>query len=259
MGYYVQDHNHPLDVETDQQSSSTLEPIEFAINWLVHLWISLVQLGFSLLYHQFAWSYDTVSWLVSLGAWRDWQRAALPFVKGPRVLEIAHGPGHMLIALNQEGFQVTGIDLSSQMGRLANSRISKTGSQISIIQSSAQNIPLANESFDSVLATFPTEFIMDKLTLITVNRMLKKDGLFVIVPEAKLTGHGFVIRAIEWLYGATGQRDVSIGSTCTPQSQQKPRWQQIDRTFKEFGFLLEFKLITLKKSEVTVIVSRKIK
>jgi ubiquinone/menaquinone biosynthesis C-methylase UbiE len=253
------DNNHLPDVETDQQSSPTHEPIEYVKKWLVHLWISLVQLGFSLLYHQFAWSYDTVSWLVSFGAWRDWQRSALPFVKGPRVLEIAHGPGHMLIALNQQGFQVTGIDLSSQMGRLAQKRVSKTGSQISILQSSAQNIPLANKSFDSVLATFPTEFIIDELTLIAVNRILKKDGLFVIVPEAKLTSRGLVVRAIEWLYGVTGQRNVSIDSSLTPQSLQEPRWQQIDRTFKEFGFLLEFKVITLKKSEVIVIVSRKFK
>jgi ubiquinone/menaquinone biosynthesis C-methylase UbiE len=58
-----------------------------------------VKLGFHLLYHQFAFTYDAVAWFVSLGQWQAWGQAALKRVRGPRVLEIGHGPGHLLIAL----------------------------------------------------------------------------------------------------------------------------------------------------------------
>ncbi|MCB9446672.1 MAG: class I SAM-dependent methyltransferase, partial [Ardenticatenaceae bacterium] len=50
------------------------------------LWKKLIRFGFRLLYNELAWTYDAVSWLVSLGDWRSWQQAALPFVLGPDVL-----------------------------------------------------------------------------------------------------------------------------------------------------------------------------
>jgi SAM-dependent methyltransferase len=86
------------------------------------LWIKLIRFGFRLLYNELAWTYDAVSWLVSLGHWRQWQRAALPFVMGQRVLEIGHGPGHMLAALRAQGVNVIGLDLSPFMGQMARQR-----------------------------------------------------------------------------------------------------------------------------------------
>ena len=222
-----------------------------------NLWVRLIQLGFSLLYNQFAWSYDAVSFLVSLGAWRDWQRAALPFIQGPRVLELAHGPGHMLIALHQEGLQVTGIDLSNRMGRLARRRIIAAKAKLSILQSPAQTLPFAQGTFDTVLATFPTEFILDPITLSAVHRVLGQDGLFVIVPEARMTGDGFIERTIEWLYHVTGQRNLSNDSIKTTQPLQPTRWQRIDSVFKESGFFIDHKTVTLKNSEVKVLIGRK--
>ena len=54
---------------------------------MIHkLWVTLVRFGFRLLYYELAWTYDLVSWLVSLGEWVRWHRAGLPFVQGPNVL-----------------------------------------------------------------------------------------------------------------------------------------------------------------------------
>ncbi len=36
------------------------------------LWVGLIKFGFRLLYQEMAWTYDWVSWLVSLGEWRRW-------------------------------------------------------------------------------------------------------------------------------------------------------------------------------------------
>ena len=86
---------------------------------------ALLLRAFHLLYHQFAWAYDAVSAAVSLGRWCDWGMAALPFLSGPRVLELGHGPGHLLAAMAGGEWRVTGLDLSPQMGFLARRRLAR--------------------------------------------------------------------------------------------------------------------------------------
>ena len=79
----------------------------------------LVRFGFRQLYTHFAWLYDAVAHVVSLGEWQAWGRAVIPFL-GPaapqgtplRLLELAHGPGHLHLTLRQAGYHVVGIDLS---------------------------------------------------------------------------------------------------------------------------------------------------
>src|SRR5436190_21020174 len=78
-----------------------------------------LRLAFHLLYHQLSWSYDLVAWLVSGGQWRAWMRATLPYLVGPRVLEIGFGPGHLLGTMAGVGLRPVGVDLSPQMLGLA--------------------------------------------------------------------------------------------------------------------------------------------
>jgi hypothetical protein len=58
------------------------------------LWWGLVRFGFRLLYNEFAFTYDTVSKVVSLGAWRCWQRAALKYLAVPPGARISNGSRH---------------------------------------------------------------------------------------------------------------------------------------------------------------------
>ena len=46
------------------------------------LLFAFLRLFFKLLYHQLAWSYDGVAWVVSLGAWRKWVESTLAFLLG---------------------------------------------------------------------------------------------------------------------------------------------------------------------------------
>jgi ubiquinone/menaquinone biosynthesis C-methylase UbiE len=242
----------PEDKPTNLESEQSTQILQARV---VTIWMSLIRLGFSLLYHQLAWSYDFVSWLVSLGSWRDWQRAALPFVRGPKVLEVAHGTGHMLAALNQEGYQVTGIDLSPQMNKIAQKQISAGDEPVGLVRGSAQELPFAAATFDSILATFPTEFLLDPRTLRSVNRLLKHDGVFVIVPGAQLTGNSQLEKFIEWLYAVTGQRDV--GSQPIDQAVRNTRRVNLEQFFANYGFELDEKVLALPRSEVTVLSARK--
>lgn len=213
------------------------------------MWQRFLRLAFHLLYNQLAWSYDLVSWVVSLGAWRDWQRVALPFVRGPRVLELAHGPGHMLAALQRRGLDVVGLDLSPFMGRQARRRLRRLGLGAALVNGRAQQLPFAAASFDAVLATFPTEFIVDPATITAVVRVLRPGGRLVIVPEGRLTGRGPLVRLIEWLYGVTGQREGAFATGADG------RWRLFEEPLAAAGLQVQIREAELEHSCATVIVA----
>ncbi|MBP7593474.1 MAG: methyltransferase domain-containing protein [Chloroflexi bacterium] len=217
---------------------------------LTHGWNSLVRFGFRLLYNELAWTYDVVSWLVSLGEWRAWQRAALPFVAGRDVLELGHGPGHMLLALQNARFDAIGLDLSPAMGRLAQTRTQRT---VPLARGRGQDLPFGTAVFDTVLATFPTEYIVDPVTLASVARVLRENGRFVIVPEGHLTGGGPLRSFIAWLFAITGQRP----SVAQPVWSVEAVWQPYLARFSAAGFQVQFRHINLARSQVTVIVAAK--
>lgn len=169
------------------------------------MWQRLVQLGFRLLYNEFAWTYDFVSWIVSLGEWRKWQYAALAFVAGERVLELAHGTGHLLPRLHERGFTTVGMDLSPAMGRIASGRLRRLGIRIPLLQGSAMALPYANDSFDCIVTTFPTNFVVDERALAEFGRILPPNGRLVIVPSGSLRANGPIERLISLAFAITGQ------------------------------------------------------
>jgi ubiquinone/menaquinone biosynthesis C-methylase UbiE len=171
------------------------------------VWARLIALGFRLLYNELAWLYDPVSWLVSLGRWRTWQRSALPFLPpGGRVLEVGFGPGHMLAALAGAGYSPFGLDSSPAMLRLARRRLRRAGLAAGLARGRAERLPFAANSFDAVLLTFPTPFVYGAAWLDQLARVLRPAGTLVVVESAVFTRRDPASRGVEWLYRVTGQR-----------------------------------------------------
>jgi ubiquinone/menaquinone biosynthesis C-methylase UbiE len=215
-------------------------------------WQRIIRFGFRLLYNEMAWSYDAVSWIVSLGHWREWQGAAIPYLSGGSVLEIAHGPGHILLAINSAGFKVMGLDSSAYMGKQARRRIEKRGVRIPVVRGRAQNLPYRSGAFDNVLMTFPTSFVIDPDTTKGIYRILKAGGCLVIIPEARLTGQGPIYRFIEWLFVITGQRHKASAEK-EPQSP----WRELIKLLEEAGFNIAVHRVSQEKSDVIVIAAEK--
>ncbi len=215
------------------------------------MWTKLVQFGFRLLYHEMAWTYDLVSWAVSLGQWRVWQLTALDFVAGDRVLEVAHGPGHMLVELRQRGFEVVGVDFSPQMGRLAGARLARAGLTVPLVHGRVQDLPFAAEQFDTVLSQFPTSFILEPAALASMARMLKPHGRVIILPEGHLTGGGAVRRFLDWLFRITGQRPG-------PEVDLEEVWAGFTAVLAQAGFTADIHTIPLSGSIATVIVAKRV-
>ena len=172
---------------------------------------ALLRPFYFLLYHQFAWSYDLVAAVVSLGRWKEWVNAALPYISGPAVLELGHGPGHLMVALNHKGFSVFGLDESRFMGRSTRLRLKKAGLPLRLLRGYAQHLPLATASFQSVVSTFPSEYIFDPETLAEVGRVLSPGGRFILIPWAWITGEALPEKLAAGLARVTGEAPSAVG------------------------------------------------
>jgi len=217
---------------------------------IVRLWWWLVRLGFRLLYNEMAFTYDTVSWVVSLGQWRCWQRTSMQFLPDPNaglVLELAHGTGNLQIDLQQAKYQTVAFDLSPYMGRIASRKVAKHNLEQRFVQGSAFQLPFADQSFAAIISTFPTDFIVQPETLIEANRILSSDGKLIIVLNGVLTGGGLVKIFLEWLYRITGQRD------------SEPYDAHIEHFFEGYGFSVESIEVPCKTSIAQLVILTKTK
>jgi len=195
---------------------------------------------FNLLYHQMAWTYDLVANTVSLGMWGDWVASIIPDLRGPRVLELGHGPGRLQRKHTQKGILAFGIDESRQMGRMAIARLRKNRLTPHISRCYAQFIPFPDQSFDQIVATFPSEYIFDANTLAEARRVLRPGGEMIILPAAWITGKAWLERFAAWLFRVTAQ---------------SPTWD--DRylaPYRRAGFKTSTKRISRKSWELLVIV-----
>ncbi len=179
------------------------------------LWHAFLRLFFRLLYNEFAWAYDLVARVVSLGHWKAWGRATLPHLRGPHVLELGHGPGHLLVTLKQHGFDPVGLDLSRRMGYRAQTRLRRAGLSLPLLQAQAQALPFSDLTFDTIVATFPTDFILAPATRQEVMRTLTPNGRLIVTLGARFDGEGVIDAFLNWLHRSTGQNEPHVdGFTC---------------------------------------------
>ena len=136
-------------------------------------------------------------------AWRPWQdglfpcalditcglpmvtrmrQQVVPRAQG-RVLEVGIGTGlNMRYYDKARVTHITGLDPAMQMHPLAQERIHSAGLQVDLIGLSAEQIPLPDASFDTVLITFTLCSVGDQAqTLKELRRILKPGGRLAVV------------------------------------------------------------------------------
>lgn len=219
---------------------------------------------FYLLYHPFAFAYDLVAATVSLGRWKDWVLSVAPFIEGTRILEIGHGPGHLQRLLLSRNLVAVGIDESAPMGRLARHNLRRAlfsspsakaatpdsgYAQISLTRGLAQNLPFPDECFDTVVATFPAEYIFEPVTLEEAHRVMVSGGKFVILPGASIIGRGIMDRVMAFIFYITGQTPPNLSEILHERSREP---------FAEANFQVQIHELEIRSSRVFILVATKI-
>lgn len=142
---------------------------------------------FELLYKNRAlyWFASTIPFA---GQWRVWQRLALAHLLGQDVLEVGCGIGDLLVDMAQAGYHCQAIDRSPQMVAATRAKLARKGlaDGVEVVEGRVQALPFADASFDSVVSTFPTEYIYDPATLREIARVLRPGGRLIIVIGAGL-------------------------------------------------------------------------
>lgn len=156
------------------------------------------------LYNKLAFVYDPVASLVSGGRWDAWRRLALDYVDGVDILEVGFGTGELLMALAGAGRRVVGAELSAAMHRVTARKLARRGLSIPRLRASTTALPFASGAFDSVVSTFPADYILQPATLAEVARVLRSTGRLVIVGLiVELPPSPF--RPLSWLPTSTGR------------------------------------------------------
>jgi ubiquinone/menaquinone biosynthesis C-methylase UbiE len=195
---------------------------------------------FNLLYHPFAFTYDLVAATVSLGHWKDWVYSILPFIEGADVLELGHGPGHLQRILLDRGLAAAAIDESAPMGILAKRRL---GNSYKLTRALAQKIPFASGSFDSVISTFPSEYIFDTQTLSEAHRALRNRGRFIVLLAAWPNNP-----LLAWLFKVTGE---------SPSDAYESIKSKTKEAFVQADFRSEIQIVEVKSDNLLFVIAQK--
>jgi SAM-dependent methyltransferase len=136
----------------------------------------------------------------------------------------------LLLDMVRAGYTCSAIERSPQMLAATRARLERHGllDAVSLQQGLAQDLPYADASFDSVVSTFPTDYIFDALTLTQIGRVLIPDGRLIVVLGARLipSRHVLLLPLIglqSLVYGRAGKNASRIPADREPEDAGEPK------------------------------------
>jgi demethylmenaquinone methyltransferase / 2-methoxy-6-polyprenyl-1,4-benzoquinol methylase len=133
-------------------------------------------------------SYDRVGAALSLGQDPRWRRFLVDRLPrdGGHVLDVATGTGLVAAELLRRGFDVTGVDQSSEMLARARERF---GPRIELVEASAEELPFQDGSFDHLTVTYLLRYVGDPgATLRELTRVVRSGGVVASLEFGVPTG-----------------------------------------------------------------------
>jgi ubiquinone/menaquinone biosynthesis C-methylase UbiE len=212
------------------------------------MYVRLIRWAFARFYREFAWIYDTVAAAVSGGRWSMWGLAALSYLRG-HVLELGCGTGNLQRALAGRSATsvAVGLDASPQMLAIARRKLRRDRLHAQLARGIAQALPFSPATFDSIVATFPSEYILDRTTLAEAYRVLRPGGQVVIALAAAFDSDGPYERFVDLWYRITLQR--------SPRSvQQQPPRSIVGQRLAQAGFSVREQWVPVAGSRVHFVI-----
>jgi ubiquinone/menaquinone biosynthesis C-methylase UbiE len=134
------------------------------------------------MYSMLAGVYDIIVKL--LPTWKRWLAGSLPYIRGPRVLEVSFGTGYLMTKYAAE-HQVCGLELNRKMIETTRRNLQNAGSSAFLVQGNVEQIPFQNDFFDTVVCTMAfTGYPDSQRAMAELGRVLKPDGELVMVDIA---------------------------------------------------------------------------
>jgi ubiquinone/menaquinone biosynthesis C-methylase UbiE len=112
----------------------------------------------------------------------------------------------------------------------------------------AQFLPYPEESFETVVATFPAEYIFQSVTLEEAYRVLVPGGRLVILPGASILGRGLMDRLMAFIFHLTGQTSPNLSEVLHEKTRDP---------FAQAKFHVEFHELEIRSSRVFILVATK--
>jgi ubiquinone/menaquinone biosynthesis C-methylase UbiE len=147
-----------------------------------------------------------------------------------RVLDVGCGPAVMQEDLLKRGFEVWGIDASSEMIRSGRQRILPhlNGGRCHLLVGDAEALACPDSQFDAVISMGTLEYLPSYArALAEMHRALRPGGTIVLSVSNRLAPHNLARSAREWMRRLAG-RDVLRLNRCLP-------WR-LDREVEAAGF-----------------------
>jgi ubiquinone/menaquinone biosynthesis C-methylase UbiE len=143
--------------------------------------------------------------------------------------------------LLDRGLVAVAMDESAPMGRLAKRRL---GRSHRLTRAIAQKIPFASEAFDTVVSTFPSEYIFDTRTLSEAHRVLRSSGRLIVLLAAWPRNP-----LIAWLFKVTGQ---------SPSEAYEAIKSKIKESLAPVDFKAEVQIVEVKSGNLLVVIANKV-
>lgn len=130
------------------------------------------------------------------------------------VLEVGCGAGTLAIRLAKEGYQVTGLDVSSEALRQAEARSDKEGVQITWKQGFIEHLPVPDRSFDYVTCCHTLEHVKDLQRSTAELKRVARKKIIILTPQQRFrlyaeNYHTQFFETKEQLAGAFGLKNYT--------------------------------------------------
>ena len=144
--------------------------------------------------------YDLINKIISFGLHKKWKSNFIDLADfSGEILDIATGTGDIAIEIKKKfpNVKVTGYDPSKKMLDIAKSK--DESKNIQFIEGFCENMPFQNESFNFATMTFGIRNTKSiEKSLYEINRVLKKDGILMIMEFSKT--NNFIIKNLYNIY-----------------------------------------------------------
>lgn len=194
--------------------------------------------------------YDELNRIISFGTDVSWRKKVLEMIlaKNPNnILDIATGTGDLAIQFAEKTSipKIIGIDISEGMLSVARKKSEHliNRARIDFIKGNSESLPFPDDSFEAITVAFGIRnFENLEKGLSEINRVLKKDGLFIILETsipAKFPfkqGYQIYTKRILPLIGRMFSKDKVAYRYLSESASVFPHGENLNNILRKIGF-----------------------